>query len=346
MRKSTKASLAVVGAAMAAAVVLPLSCGGGTDPWAGLGGPPHVVATFPPIDCFVQNVGSRHVGVLSLCTTTGPHEFDPSTADRQKLQKADLFVINGLALEDRFASKMVDSSDNPKLRGAGAKGVINLGDRLLKKPDLVDKFGEHDDHEGHDHAKAEEAHGHDHAHGEWDPHVWLGIPQAIAMVEGIRDALDEADPANKADYDRNAADYVAKLKQLHEDGKAALEVKKNRKVVTTHDSLHYFAESFGIEIEGAVQLQPGVDVDDATFGKLVKACKEDGVRVIATEPEFGKSKWVEQLAKELRNKGVSDVEIIQLDPMETTTKDDDNLDAGWYERRMRFNIDQLKKALR
>jgi ABC-type Zn uptake system ZnuABC Zn-binding protein ZnuA len=76
MRRSTKAGLAGPRALVPAAVVLPLSCGGGTtSPWADQGGPPRVVATFPPLACFVRNVGGNHVGVLSLCTSSGPHEF-------------------------------------------------------------------------------------------------------------------------------------------------------------------------------------------------------------------------------------------------------------------------------
>jgi ABC-type Zn uptake system ZnuABC Zn-binding protein ZnuA len=343
MRRSTKAGLAALGAAVAAAIVLPLSCGGGSGPWDGLGGPPRVVATFAPLDCFVQNVGGSHVAVLSLCTTDGPHDADPGVLGGQMLQKADLFVLNGLGLEDRFALRLADASNNPKVRGLSGPGVVNLGDRLLKAG-LVDKFGEHDEHEEHGHAKAEEGHGHE-EHGEYDPHVWLGIPQAIKMVESIRDALDEADPAHKSDYDRNAAGYIEKLKKLHEDGKAALEGKKNRKIVTSHDSLHYFAESFGIEVEDVIDATPGTEPDPQTVARLVEKCRKEGVRVIATEPQFLNQGAPHTLLKELQRKGTTDAELIVLDPLETVS-DGDKLDAGWYERRMRFDLDELKKALR
>jgi ABC-type Zn uptake system ZnuABC Zn-binding protein ZnuA len=335
MRSRTKAGLAGLGTVVAAAGVLSLlcgGCGGGSNPWQGLGGPPRVVATIPPIDCFVQNVGGSYVGVLSLCTAQGPHEFDPNTDDKQKLQQADLFILNGLGLESRFAAKMADSTDNPKLRGLNAPGVINLGGKLIEAK-LAEKFDENAPRDEDD-------------EGEYDPHVWLGIPQAVKMVEVIRDALAKADPPHKADYERNAAEYVAKLKKLHEEGRDALKDKKNRKIVTTHDSMHYFAKSFGIEIEGYVQLQPGADPDEATIVKLVNACQRDGVTVIATEPQYPESRSAVTLARELQNnRGVKDVQIIPLDALETVG-DKDTLDAGWYERRMRANIDELKKALR
>lgn len=351
MRKYTNAGLVGVGAVLAAAALLSVGCGASKDPWEGLGGPPRVVVTFPPLACFVQNVGGNDVGVLSLCTTgRGPHDFDPTPPDTQKLQKADLFFLNGLELDDEFANKMAQASGNPRLRDKGAPGVVNLGERLLKLkvPGLVDKFGEH---EGHEHGKKEEAHDHGHGeghrHGEYDPHVWLGIPQAVRMVEIIRDELKSNDPTHAADYDRRAKEYIAKLEKLHAEGKAALKDKKDSKVVTSHDSLHYFAESFDIEVAGVIQLRPGAEPEAATLAKLVKMCKEKGVRVIATEPQYeqkGRSA-AETLRDSLRREGVADAEIIELDPLETLSKGD-TLDAGWYERRIRANLDELTKALR
>src|SRR5207248_10497082 len=87
----------------------------------------------------------------------------------------------------------------------------------------------------------------DHEHG-MDPHVWLSPDHAVYLVEGIRDELKGADPAHAADYDRRAAEYVAKLKKLKEDGVALLKDKKDRKLVTFHDSMAYFAKSFDLNI--------------------------------------------------------------------------------------------------
>ena len=47
-----------------------------------------------------------------------------------------------------------------------------------------------------------------------DPHVWLGIPEAILMVERIRDVLGQVDPAHKELYRANAAAYAQKLMEL------------------------------------------------------------------------------------------------------------------------------------
>ncbi len=313
------------------------------NPWANMPGPPRVVASFAPLACFAMNVGGDDAGVLTICAAKGPHGYEPTPDDQQKLRQADLFVVNGLELDERFADKMAQASSNPRLTGKEPTGFVEVGERLLKAG-LVDRMGEHDHHD-HEVRTEEVSKGEEHHHhGEHDPHVWLGMPQAQAMVNVIRDELKETDQKHAADYDRRAADYIEKLKKLHADGKKALADKKNRKIVTTHDSLHYFAESFGIDIAGVIQLQPGTEPDAATLQKLVQMCKDQGVRVIATEPQY-RQKTAETLLSELRRKGMTDAEVIELDPLETVSAGD-TLDRGWYERRMRANIDELNKALR
>src|SRR5947208_3308683 len=79
---------------------------------------------------------------------------------------------------------------------------------------------------------------HDHGPG---PHAWLGPDQVAVMVEAARDELKKADPAHAANYDRRAAKYVGKLRKLKDDGLKMLADKKNRVIVTQHESLGYFA---------------------------------------------------------------------------------------------------------
>jgi ABC-type Zn uptake system ZnuABC Zn-binding protein ZnuA len=310
------------------------SCSPAPNPWDGLPGPPRVVTTFPPLECFARNLAGDNVGVLSLATSSGPHHYEPDVEETLKLRQADLFFVNGLQLDDRFADRMAQSSNNRRLAGKDAPGLVKLGDRLLKEPGLVDRM-EHGDHD-HGHAH------HDHQHGEHDPHIWLGIPQAIRMVEIIRDELKKVDAGHAAEYDRRAAEYVKELKDLHEYGKKALAGKKERSLVTNHESLHYFAKSFDLDIVDVIQVRPGADPGSLT--DLIKTCQEKKVRVIATEPQFQRG-TAETLQEELRRRGLSDAVIINLDPLETVLEGD-TVDRGWYVRKMKQNLDTLAGTLK
>src|SRR5262249_21602808 len=151
---------------------------------------------------------------------------------------ANLFLVNGLGLDDTFTERLKNSAGNLKLR------YVEVGEAIPH--DQLRKLSEAE--RQHDHGA--DGHGHAHSHGTHDPHVWLGIPEAIHMVQRIRNELKKADPARAAQYDSNAKTYIDKLEKLQEDGKALLkEIKpEDRKLITMHDSLYYFARTFGVDI--------------------------------------------------------------------------------------------------
>ncbi len=331
--------IGVLSIALCATVVV-LGCGKARDPWEGQPGPPRVVASFAPIACFVMNVAGEDAGVLTLATSNGPHHYEPTVDEALKLRRADLFFTGGLGLDDSFVDRLAQSCGNAKVGGPEAAGLVRLGDRMLKSRGLILPSR---DHGAADHTE----HGEDCGceQGEWDPHTWTGIPQAVAMVEIIRDELKRVDPARAKDYDRRAAAYIRELRSLLEEGKALVAGKKERDLVTFHDSLRYFAGAFGLNVAGVVQPRPGVDADAATLAELLKLSKEKGVRVLACEPQYRQRGAAESLLGMLKEKGVPDAVMIDLDPLETVNEGD-TLDRGWYVRKMRQNLDTLRRTLR
>src|SRR5207244_3176130 len=87
--------VALLALALGMAVTV-LGCSHGDDPWEGLGGPPRVLVSFPPLYCFAKNVGGEDAAVLSLLQNQGPHDYEPTAEDSRKVVKANLFLINGL----------------------------------------------------------------------------------------------------------------------------------------------------------------------------------------------------------------------------------------------------------
>jgi ABC-type Zn uptake system ZnuABC Zn-binding protein ZnuA len=321
---------AVLGSVLAAAAALAwVGCGSVKDGWEDKPGPPRVLASFPPIACFVENVGGDHAGLICLCTGTGPHDYQFKIRDSIQLKRADLFFANGLGLDDHFADKMVNNSGNARLR------YVKLADNL---PASLRMKGEA---HGHEHGHGHEGHDHDHGHhhGEFDPHVWLGIPQAIGMVEQIRDGLKDADRAHAADYDRNAATYIARLKELHAEGKKKLKELKVP-VITFHESMGYFADSFGLNVLGSIQPTPGEAPSPQKYKSLVEKCPKGSTVLIAVEPQYPETA-AETLKKALTNAEVK-VHLVIIDPLETCSGDEWK-EADWYERKMRANIDNLAK---
>jgi zinc transport system substrate-binding protein len=304
-------------------VVALQGCSAGIDPWKDKPGV-RVVVSFPPLYSFVKEVGGDDVSVICLLTKDGPHDYDFSPKDVIPLRGADLFFVNGLNL-DEFATSLRKSADNPKLK------TVALAEKAIPKEQWRPVSKEE-----------EEAHGH--SHGAYDPHVWLGTPEAVLMVKEIAKQLAETDPDHAAAYQKRADAYVDRLHALHTYGRTQFEKKKDRGFVSFHESLAYFARAFGLELVGSIQARANVEPNPFEIKNLVDRCKAKNVRVITVEPQYPSDTAARTLVRELKNKGMPDVTEVEIDPLETA--DPADLDAGWYERKMKKNIDTLAEALR
>jgi ABC-type Zn uptake system ZnuABC Zn-binding protein ZnuA len=287
-----------------------------------------VMVSFPPLYCFAANVAGEDATVQTLLDATSVHDYHPSPHDAIKLHRANLFFVNGLDLDEGFAKTLANNADNPSLKIFEIGEAKAIEDRLIK--------AKKDDHgHGHDHG---------HHHGENDPHIWLGLPEAMEMVKVIRDQLSEADPAHKEQYAKNADAYLKKLDELWKQGQKELKDKKDRKLVTFHDSLAYFARAFDLEVAGTIQPYAGEDAQARRLADLVKLCKKDKVRVIAVEPNQMTSTEADALVKELQAQGIKDADKVEIDLLESVPRS--QLTPDYYEAKMKENIEQLKKALK
>jgi len=294
---------------------------------------PKIAVSFAPLYCFTANVSGERGTVKSVLSTQGPHHADASIQERILLEEADLFIFNGLGLDDNFAGKLKASTSNKKLK------MFDIGAKLEDDPDTHTMLLSPD---GNSCCKpGEDPSGHVHNH---DPHLWLSPVLAGKMVEEIRFALRGAEPDQKDLFDRNAAAYQAKLKAIHDDGKKILKDKKERTIVTTHGALRYFARDFGLVIADNLQATPGEEPSPADLKRVIEKCVKDKVRVIAVEPQYASHQSPKQLKAALETAGIADVVIIELDPLETATAAE--LTPEWYETKMRVNLDNLAKVLK
>lgn len=298
-----------------------------TDPaWTG---EVKVAVSFPALYCFAANVVGDAGEVQSIKSTQGAHGSEVTAQDREMAETADVLFINGLGLDDGFAKNLLKTTANTRLKVIDVGGQIPH-ELLLEADGCACCKHEDGDHDPH--------------HGDHDPHVWLGPDQAKRMVEVIRKELCARYPAHADTFNRNAESYKAKLVALKAEGQERLKAtrKSERKVVTVHGSMNYFASAFDLTVAGVVQTTPGKEPTDMELKELIEACKKEKVRVIAAEPQFSTRGAVKTLTEELTRAGIANPVVIELDPLETATRDD--LNPGWYETKMRANIAAAAKV--
>ena len=170
--------------------------------------------------------------------------------------------------------------------------------------------GEHDhEHEG-DMEEGEHDHEHEgHAHTGGDPHFWLDPLRVAEAAHLIAHELAELDPS--IDWEGRAESYASELEELDEEIKAILAPihAEDRKLITNHDALGYFAARYGFEIVDTVI--PGgatlADPSSAELAALVERIREEGVKAI-----FAETIESTALAEALAAEAGSDVAVVEL----------------------------------
>jgi zinc/manganese transport system substrate-binding protein len=292
-----------------------LVAGCGDDGGGGSGGEVGAVATTPIAGDLVRNVGGERLG-LDILVPAGadPHDFEPRPSDAVALADADLVVRSGGDL-DEWLGELIDSA------GGDAAEVT-----LLDSVEAIEGGHAHGEEEAHD--------------DDLDPHWWQDPRNAILAVESIRDALAEADPGGRRAYERNARAYIAELGALDEEiGRCMQRVPPGkRKLVTTHDSLGYFAERYDVDVIGAVipslstQAQPSAKDVEA----LVEQIEDEGVEAIF--PEAAVSQRLERaISRE------SGAEVGR--ELWTDTLGDEGSGAATYVDAMRANAGALAEGM-
>lgn len=265
---------------LAASTVAPATLSAITAPAAAQDGGLEVVASFSILADWVTQVGGDHVAVTSIVPADGDaHTFDPDPSTVASIADADVIFTIGPSF-DGWMEDVIGSS------GTDAT-VVTLMDAL-------DVHAERHAHDGEAPATPEDDHADDeavdegHDHGDDDPHIW-GDAMLVSEAAGvIGTTLAEVDPDNADAYAANTAAYTASLEELDAwiHDKVATIPEGNRKIVTSHDTLRYYAAAYGFEIIGTALGSLSTESGDPPAGdiaKLVGQIEDAGVPAIFAE---------------------------------------------------------------
>jgi zinc transport system substrate-binding protein len=167
-------------------------------------------------------------------------------------------------------------------------------------------FGGHDDHDDHadehdehgdehdEHADEHDEHGdehddhHDgHAHGEHDIHFWLDPEIAKTIVKIVTRELSEIDPANASTYKSNSTKAMNEIDQLIRDTKS--KINSNASYVVFHDAYQYFEKRFGVEVVGALTVNPEVLPGARQLSEIREVIEHENINCLFSEPQFNPS---------------------------------------------------------
>jgi ABC-type Zn uptake system ZnuABC Zn-binding protein ZnuA len=258
-----------------------------------------------------QNVAGDRVHITSLLPPgSDPHTFQATPSDIRKIAESTVVIVNGLDY-DQFIKPMLENAGGTRL-------VITASDGLEARQ-----------------AKEET--------GETvtDPHMWMAPTRIIKYAENIRDGLTKTDPDGANVYKVNADAYISQLNELDTwiTQQVARIPQERRLLVTNHDSLGYFAESYGFTVIGTIV--PGVSSDASPSAQqiaaLIDEIKSTGAPAVFLN-RSDNTQLADQVAAEASIIVVTDLYIESLSPSDGP--------AATYIDMMKHNVSRIVEALK
>ena len=164
------------------------------------------------------------------------------------------------------------------------------GDEHDEHGDEHDEHGdEHDEHgdEHDEHGDEHDDHHDGHAHGEFDIHFWLDPEIAKTIVTIVARELSEIDAANKSTYEANAKKAINDLDTLIAETRS--KINSDATYIVFHDAYQYFEKRFGIEVIGALTVNPEVLPGAKQLAEIREVIEHEKVNCLFSEPQFNPS---------------------------------------------------------
>jgi len=223
-----------------------------------------IVVTYSVLESVVRDLVGDAIEVKGeIPNGLDPHEWEPSAKDVETLDKTDLIVQNGLGLEGGMEKALKQASD------AGVKVFTASGAIQVRKVGEGEGIPSGDP---------------DQALGAEDPHLWM---DPIAMKSVLDSLTIRIKNDLKVDLSSRQKDLDKRLDALDSEIRASVASlpPANRKLVTGHESMGYYAQRYGFKLVGAIipSLTTQAEVSASDLAALKKLIAANKVKVVFTE---------------------------------------------------------------
>lgn len=284
-----------------------------------------VVASTDVYADIAKQVGGDYIEVTALIasTSTDPHSYEATSADRLKAKDASLIVINGAGY-DLFLEDLA-GKDNASQKIVNAVKVSGK---------LTDAEYTHlvEDHRGDEHHED----GDDHAHAhEFNEHLWYDFETMKKIAQQIAEELAGLDSAHAEVFRTNASTFAKELDALDAAAKAI--AGEGKKYLSTEPVPDYLISSTGAE-----NATPSEFVEAAEAGNDVPALVLKETKDMVTEKKVQLLAYNEQTSTSQTNEvlqAAKDASVNYVSFTETLPENTNYL--AW----MKTNVSNLEKAL-
>jgi zinc transport system substrate-binding protein len=251
-----------------------------------------VFVSITPQKYFVKRITGELARVeVMVPKAASPATYEPKPAQMAALGKARAYFAIGVPFENNWLPKIARA--NPDLKIIPTQSKVARVDISTRKP-----LAKHD--------FANTGHDHNHAKGA-DPHIWLSPPLVAIQAETIMQALQDLDPTNRENYEKNYQAFRKDIDSLDKELKEVFSrVGSRNRLMVFHPAWGYFADAYGLR-QIPVEKQ-GKEPTPRGLMALIKQARDLGVKVIFVQPQFS-TKAASTVAQAIGG------EVVKIDPL-------------------------------
>jgi len=210
-----------------------------------------IVTSFYPIYIMTANIteGAQNIELVNMTDVNVGcvHDYTLSTADMRKIENADVFIQNGLELEN-FIQKVTTSNKNLQVIDS-SENILNL----IKEENKV------------------------------NPHIWTSISNYIAQVENITKGLKEKNPENAEIYEKNSKEYIQKLTELKLKFEIELQNINGASAVSLNESFEYLGRDLGLNLTTIHTSHEESSISAETLKNVIDMMKQKETKIIIVD---------------------------------------------------------------
>lgn len=253
-----------------------------------------------------RQIGGDRVRIAEIIRPgVDPHDFQPTTRDIRDVADANLVLYSGKGIEG-FLGKLRDSSGGTARFLDVSAGIPSL--RMNGEDGVVE-----------------------------DPHWWHSVSNMRRAARNVAEAFAKEDPANSRYYGTRLENLLDAYDGLERwiRVKVAELPRSQRKLVTSHEALQYFARDYGFVILPVKGVSTGEEPSSKHVKELIGIIRREGVKSVFFE-SIENSRAVNQIALET---GARTGGVLYSDGL-------GEKEASTYDSMMRHNVSTIVDGLK
>lgn len=212
-----------------------------------------IVTSFYPIYIMTANI-TQNVPDIELVNMTEAnvgclHDYTISTTDMKKIEKADIYIQNGLGLES-FMNKII--SAYPELKVIDSS--IDISNKIQDE-------------------------------NETNPHIWTSLENYTKQVETICQKLCVYDNKNAEAYKTNCENYLRKINEEKQKYETELQKLNGEKAICLNEGLEYLLKELKMQVTQVETNHEESTMSAETLKNLIEKMKNEKIQVIVVDKD-------------------------------------------------------------